>query len=544
MQTLAKHVSSRVTPQSRPIPGKRQAENSAGGYSHTLDCWSRLERFLILGSEGGTYYVGEQQLTADNANVVIECGKTDAIRAVETIAAISELGRAPKNDPAIFALALLASQQDQGYLRHRALAAMPRVCRTATHLFQFVANCKELRGWGRGLREAVAAWYNAKPADKLAYQVTKYRNRAGYTHRDVLRLSHPKTTDSQRNAIYRWLTHGTLPEAYTNGRSAGFAVAYGGQALALIAGFNEINKLGTADEKAAIQLIQNYGVTLEHVPNTLLGNPKVWDALLPNLPPTAMIRNLGKMTSVGLLKPLSLATKLVCDTLTNKERLKGARVHPLSILIAADTYGSGHGVKGSLTWQPVPQITDALEDAFYAAFDTVEPTGKRHLLALDVSGSMGWEHLAGTHLDARKASACMSMVTQKVEPQTHVVGFSHELVPVDISKRKGLNGVIQAIEQIPMGGTDCALPMIYALKNRLEVDAFVVYTDNETWAGHIHPSQALMQYRQATGINAKLIVVGMTATGFTIADPNDAGMLDVVGFDASCPALMADFIRN
>ena len=107
------------------------------------------------------------------------------------IVEISESGRAPKNDPAIFALAVLASNASQ-YVRKVALAAMPRVCRTGTHLFQFVAACKELRGWGRGLREAVAGWYNDKPLDKLAYQVTKYRNRAGYTHRDVLRLSHPK----------------------------------------------------------------------------------------------------------------------------------------------------------------------------------------------------------------------------------------------------------------------------------------------------------------------------------------------------------------
>jgi 60 kDa SS-A/Ro ribonucleoprotein len=41
--------------------------------------------------------------------------------------------------------------------------------------------------------------------------------------------------------------------------------------------------------------------------------------------------------------------------------------------------------------------------------------------------------------------------------------------------------------------------------------------------------------------NAKLIVVGMVSNGFSIADPNDAGMLDVVGFDTSAPAVMADF---
>ena len=95
-----------------------------------------------------------------------------------------------------------------------------------------------------------------------------------------------------------------------------------------------------------------------------------------------------------------------------------------------------------------------------------------------------------------------------------------------------------------MGGTDCALPMVHALEKNWEVDTFVVYTDNETWAGTIHPVQALRKYREKTGIPAKLIVVGLTATGFTIADPNDAGMLDVVGFDASAPAVMADFARR
>jgi 60 kDa SS-A/Ro ribonucleoprotein len=93
-------------------------------------------------------------------------------------------------------------------------------------------------------------------------------------------------------------------------------------------------------------------------------------------------------------------------------------------------------------------------------------------------------------------------------------------------------------------GTDCSLPMLYALENRLEIDLFLVFTDNETWAGTIHPDEALRLYRQRTGIAAKLVVVGMTSNGFTIADPNDPGMLDVVGFDAAAPAVIADFARG
>ena len=43
--------------------------------------------------------------------------------------------------------------------------------------------------------------------------------------------------------------------------------------------------------------------------------------------------------------------------------------------------------------------------------------------------------------------------------------------------------------------------------------------------------------------NAKAVVVGMTSNGFTLADPNDRGMLDVVGFDTSVPAVISDFVR-
>lgn len=100
------------------------------------------------------------------------------------------------------------------------------------------------------------------------------------------------------------------------------------------------------------------------------------------------------------------------------------------------------------------------------------------------------------------------------------------------------------MSDLPFGGTDCALPMLHALQRGLAIDTFVVYTDNETWAGDIHPHQALRRYRERTGIDAKLIVVGMTATEFSIADPSAPGMLDVAGFDTAVPALVMDFARG
>ncbi len=150
--------STKRTPQSQPIPGTNQVPNSAGGFAYPVDDWKRLDRWLVLGAEGGTYYASEQKLSRENAEAVVRCLQADGARAVSRIVEISHAGRAPKNSPAIFALALAASLGDEA-TRAAAFAALPQVCRTGTHLFEFCEYATALRGWGRGLRRAVAAWY-------------------------------------------------------------------------------------------------------------------------------------------------------------------------------------------------------------------------------------------------------------------------------------------------------------------------------------------------------------------------------------------------
>jgi len=227
------------------------------------------------------------------------------------------------------------------------------------------------------------------------------------------------------------------------------------------------------------------------------------------------------------------------------ERLRAARIHPIAVLAALKTYGAGKGERGQTTWKPVPQVVDALDAAFYTAFGNVVPTGKRWLLALDVSGSMSMGSVSGVPgLTPRVASAAMALITAATEHDHTFLGFAHQLVPLKISPRQRLDDVVATVSGLPFGGTDCALPMLWALEHKAKVDVFVVYTDSETWFGQIHPMQALAQYRAKMGIRAKLIVVGMTSNGFSIADPDDAGALDVAGFDSGGPSVMADFVRS
>lgn len=211
MLDFTKHVSTRlrrlITPQDEPIPGSTQLPNSAGGYAWPLDRWARLDRFLVLSTEGGTFYVGERELTKENASAVQGCLAEDGARVVRRVVEVSDSGRAPKNDPALFVLAMAASAED-GATRALALEALPKVARTGTHLFHWLQFVKACRGWGGGVRKAVARWYTAKSPDDLAYQILKYQSRDGWAHRDALRLAHPKAPSYEHDVLFRYATRG------------------------------------------------------------------------------------------------------------------------------------------------------------------------------------------------------------------------------------------------------------------------------------------------------------------------------------------------
>jgi 60 kDa SS-A/Ro ribonucleoprotein len=542
--SFLKHFSTRQTPQSEPIPGSAQVANSAGGYSFAIDDWTRLERFLILGSEGGSYYASERKLTVENAQVVVRCLETDANRAIATIVAVSDSGRAPKNEPAVLALAIAA-----GMGHTKAVAeVLPKVCRTGTHLFAFAEAVEKVRGWGRGLRKAVAGWYERKTPEALAFQVAKYQQRNGWSHRDLLRLAHPASPDPARQAVYRWAVGGreALGErSVTRGRGdKAVSTTYPDVASHLPRILAAMDEARTADRDAIVRLIREDRLPRECIPTEHLNDPEVWEALLAEMPLMATVRNLAKMTAIGLIKPGSSATRTVCDRLGDTNYLRKSRLHPLSILLASATYNRGKGVKGSLSWTPVAPIVDALDAAFYAAFANVEPTGKNTMIGLDVSGSMSMGHVAGTPLSPREAAAALTLVTARTERDYQVLAFCDTLVPLSVSKTMRLPDLVERTSNLSFGGTDCALPILHAIEKNLDIDTFVILTDNETWFGTIHPSQALQRYRERSGRAATLIVVGMVANEFTIADPNDAGMLDVVGFDANAPAVMADFARG
>ncbi|WP_412029845.1 RNA-binding protein Rsr [Deinococcus yunweiensis] len=526
---------------------QRQVVNNAGGFVYALSDEARLTRFLILGADGGTFYATERAHTLQATEFVKTFVQVDAATALRVTLDVIRANRAPKADPALLVLALIAKTAPDAAHRKAAWDALPEVARTGTMLLHFLAFADALGGWGRLTRQGVARVYEDAPLDKLALWAVKYKARDGWSQADALRKAHPKTTDAGRNAVLKFMVDGVLPDVGDISEPA----------LRLIEGHLLAQSVTT--DKDAATLMRGYGLPIETIPTHVRG-AEVYRAAMQTNGLTWLLRNLGNLGRVGVLTANDPGVvREVVARVTNPDALKRGRIHPLDALKAHLVYAQGRGVKGRGEWVPVPQVVDALQGAFYLAFGAVQPAGRRFLLGLDVSGSMGMGVVGGVPgLSPLKATAAMSLVTARTEPDYTALAFSSAgggyggrwgggtpgLTPLTISPRQRLDDVMAAMSKIPMGGTDCALPMLWAAKQKLLVDTFVVYTDNETWAGDVHPTVALDRYRQTMGVDARLIVVGMTATEFTIADPNRGDMLDMVGFDTAAPGVMTAFARG
>jgi 60 kDa SS-A/Ro ribonucleoprotein len=326
--------------------------------------WNDLQRYLILGASDGVYYAGDPRLSVERAGVVLECLAEDGLRVVNAVLEAAGSGRAPRLDPVLFALAVAASPKyADTAVNAAALKALPSVAHTAIHLKKFATYVTAHRGWGRSLRSAFADWYLQMPVRDLAQQMLKQRRRGRWSHSDLLRLSHPKPENKAQSVLFRWAVEGELS------RVSG-ELLYGD--LKQVYGFEIAKK--ASDKREVIDLIEAYQLTYEMVPERWLAFADIWEALLDNMPYCAMLRNLGKLTSAGLITSQGESTALVAARLVDNRRIARAKANPVTLLDTLVAFRQKHDV---------PAISSALETAFYASFANLNPLGRRTGIALD-----------------------------------------------------------------------------------------------------------------------------------------------------------------
>ena len=320
----------------------------------------------------------------------------------------------------------------------------------------------------------------------------------------------------------------------------------------------------TEDIPTLVQMINDYNLPREVLPTSALTDPRVWEAMLPSMGMTAVFRNLRNMIKIGYISQGSDALRDVIAKISDEEALRRGRIHPAQVFLAlkginphfgrdqSRSSGIRYGKPDDTQFVAPQALERALEDVFYKTFENVEPTGKNILVALDVSASMDQPVSTGLGT-AMEWSALMAMVTVRSELYADTFAFSQGFTELPIRANDSLSAVIRKISGLPFQGTDCGLPMKWARENKRDYDAFLVYTDSETWAGKRSPMQELRDYRKNSrnksrkkshSHEAKLGVIAMVSSSFSIADPNDKHTMDVVGMDTTVPAVLSDFIRS
>ena len=586
--------------QTKPIKDKEHLmhENKAGGYTFTISDTEYIMRCLILGTTNNSYYSSARELSQECITFLtklITDGK--GILIVDTIEKVYESGRAPKQDLTLMALAIASSCDDLN-TRKKAYKIVSKL-RTLSHVYTWKGYHKSAintKGMGKLARSALCKLFKNLSPIQLAYQVTKYPHRKtpleDWSFVDLIRCIHLRGDQlcPEVQYILKYMIKGKNEASKFIDNNPEIKDS---QVVKYICAVNYVKELTdyNGDNKCEdnrvelIKTIYEFNLPREVLPTWAFNYADVWKALLLNreqtkitMPMTALIRNLGIMTNKGVFED-ALVTSIVTEHLKNEIIIKNTRLHPVNILIALFTYKMGHGEKGKLTWSPHTKIIEALDNAFYKSFKYVEPTGKRIMHCIDCSGSMTIPIPCLQQITSHQAASVLALTLCKIEKNAYqeFVGFTDPrnknyqtyqtydnnhsnysnysknsaFIKLDIKPNMNLEEVCKITQLSDFGTTDCSLPIEVAIdkfkksqgKNGI-YDVFIVYTDNETYAGIRHPSEALKEYRKLTGIMAKMVVIACTPTASSIADPTDGGMLDVIGFDINAPEIIMNFIRD
>ena len=94
-------------------------------------------------------------------------------------------------------------------------------------------------------------------------------------------------------------------------------------------------------------------------------------------------------------------------------------------------------------------------------------------------------------LSCREAAAAISAVLLRTEKEVEIMGFQDTFVPLPFTKESSVKEMVEAVNDLEFGSTDCAQPMLWALENQKPFDVFIILTDDETWCGEVHPHEAI-----------------------------------------------------
>ena len=514
------------TPQTQPIPGRaaEMIQSHSGAYAFKADLWQILRRCLLIGTAESTFYAGKQELTQEFVTILEQAIGENPQRVAAEIVLASD-GRAINNSAPIFALVIL-SMGESPDAKQAFQKTFPKVVRTASHFYEWMSYSKSVRGFGKVVREAGRQWLSQPDAKALAYQLLKYQQRQGFSNRDALRLFHAKPISAEHDALFKWVLNGwnDLPKQPPS------------EALAQIWWYEWLKRNPSETHRAIAQ------GRLTHEMAAPVGqmDRQAWQLLFNEMPVGALLRNLSSLTALGVLRAdAGKNLRHVESLLNSRSALRQARIHPIDLLKALKTYqANGDLGRSQKQWVAVPRVVAILEKALELSFQTLEPTGKVFLHAVDISGSMSYYTVGSMGLSCCEIATVMALATAKAEKNYVIRGFANDFRDLQITARDSFSDAMRKASDQNFGGTDASVAYDWAIETKLKVDVFCFWTDCESWAGRRHPAQALADYRRKVNPQAKAVYVTLVPNQISLADAQDVNSWDIAGFDPATPRLI------
>lgn len=509
--------------------------SNEGGTVHVASDETVLRRFLILGS-GATFYADGGDVTRSMTDSAKAFVKDNPVAALDIVWDVARNRLALKRDPTLYVHAMLTLPTVRIDVRKAAFASLLDVAPIGTDLLHWLAFRKALGGRSnRSFRKAVGDWFlNHR---NLALQAVKYDQRDGWSLTDALRLARPTPETDEQGFLFQWITKPEWRDKATETPNP------------LINGYALLRMQDI--ESQAPMIIKTKRLPREAVPAPMLAHKEVWEALLPDMPSVALLRNLGKLGSLGI------------DVSRDKIEATSKVAHPFAILLARETYASGRGIKGSNTWPVNQRIVAALDTAFHESYKHLEVYPDLvPLIALDTSASMG-AAVAGTPLSSYQAEAAIASVLAYQFPKAVFVAYSQGLTNLD-PRRRSYDGFMGEIKRLEHVGTYCWLPLDLVLRAQEHVDAVVSITDSETHP-YVHSRGADFYgfnainapYSHATKVSDLVTmiqkqrnpefrhaVVATAANNISIANALDPRQMDFAGLSADLPVALASFLSG
>ncbi|XP_067144663.1 RNA-binding protein RO60 [Centruroides vittatus] len=522
-----------------------------GNNSKTNLAFSRLHHFLYLGTEGNCYNSKKPVFSLDSVHSIeslIADGKGKDV--VQEIIRFASEGLSLCPDAILYALAVCAHSQNNE-IKSAAFKAVDKVCSTSVELFAFNRFLSEVskptKAWGRARRRAISSWYSSKSAKVQACEVTKIIQRHRWTHLDLFRLSHHRPVDKASAAVIKYVVKGiesTQKEFGVDGASSEVQ-----EIMTYLKAVHELKH--TTDEHVAARLIETHDLSFEHIPTPLLKSKEIWTCLIQRLPLHVLLRKLPRLHRLGFLKNNTALFKSFMERLRSESALADGHLGPIETFIIARQHDiSGKLDQGKpLTRYRSSQLDDALHNLHMASFKMVPSTGKRYLVAVDVRNPMDHNRIVigGVNLSPSDASALLIMALVRAEGQNvAAVAFSTKgMANIDINNKMTLSDISCRMRETPMGPVNMAAPLQWAQERKRYFDIIIVCTDNQTQPGDVHPAEALKEYRKAFNLpQTRFVICAMSSQGFSLAPPDEPGMLDIAGFNVKTLQVIQDFARG